>query len=393
MIDMGQVTSRNAPDRGRFTDEFMEPMRLMCDPVADTPVAAVLDAGGADEVSALLHSIVRMGDPDPARLPGPIADYLATTAALPHWADGDKIDRAQSFFATWGLQISACLFCASLPSAYACANGVQVLALTARLDTDTRRRVMETGQMLMDVMEPGGLGDAGRGPRTIQRVRLMHAAVRHLIDARANVCPEIWDERWGRPINQEDLAGTLMSFGFVPAGPLQRLGVRVSDDDADAYLHCWAVIGHQLGVCHELLPTDLTDAEHLVDAIRIRQTAESEAGQHMATALVGLLEEMTPGHRADVIVPVLIRRLAGDDIADALGIPRTTFRQRLLGWLFSVAGTVEDVVGHDLVLGRYVERFARELLEAIFLLERGAERPSFDIPHSLRDGWDIGVST
>lgn len=383
--------SRRAPERGRFTDGFLDPMRAIGDPVADGPMAEVLAAGGADRVNALLHSIVRTGDPDPAGLPDSVTRYLDATVDLPEWADGDKIARAQRFFGAWGLQISACLFCASLPSAYACANGVRVLELTARLDTDTRRRIMETGQFLMDVMAPGGMGDDGLGRRTIQRVRLMHAAVRGLIDARAVHSPDLWNDQWGRPINQEDLAGTLMSFGFVPAGPLRRLGVDVSDQDADDYLHCWKVIGHQMGVRDDLLPTDVDDAQHLVDAIRVRQTAWSVEGEHMTTALVTLLEEMTPGHRVDVIVPVLIRRLVGDDVADVLGLPPVTGRQRLLGWLLAVGTAVEDALGHDPVVGRYVERFARELLEGIFLLERGGDRASFAIPDTLRSDWNMSA--
>ena len=52
---------------------------------------------------------------------------------LPKWADPAKIKRGQQLFEGLGLQISLCLFCASLPSAYAAAKGVQVLFKTARL--------------------------------------------------------------------------------------------------------------------------------------------------------------------------------------------------------------------------------------------------------------------
>src|SRR5687768_9198916 len=96
--------------RGRFTDALLDPMRSLGDPVADEPVAAVLEAGEADAVNALLHELVRTDQPDPAGLPAPIAAYLDSTLALPPWADGDRIERAQRFFELWGLQISACLF-------------------------------------------------------------------------------------------------------------------------------------------------------------------------------------------------------------------------------------------------------------------------------------------
>jgi len=91
----------------------------------------------------------------------------------------------------------------------------------------------------------------------------MHAAVRHLIKARNELTPGMWHPDWGTPINQEDLAGTLLSFSYVVADPLRRLGVRVGAKDVDAYLHLWNVIGHLLGVRDELLVSDAADAAAL----------------------------------------------------------------------------------------------------------------------------------
>ena len=157
--------------------------------------------------------------------------------------------------------------------------------MTARLDTDARRRVMETGQFLMDVLTVGGLDDHGKGRRTIQRVRLMHAAVRHLIKARNELTPGKWHPDWGTPINQEDLAGTVLDFSYVIADPLRRLGVRVPAKDVDAYLHLWNVIGHLMGVRDELLVRGVDDATALVDAIRRRNFAgvARRAGAHPRT--------------------------------------------------------------------------------------------------------------
>ena len=120
-----------------------------------------------------------------------------------------------------------------MPSAYASWRGVKVLHLTARLETDVKRRIMETGQFLMDVMTPGGLDPGGQGVRAIQRVRLVHATLRNLIDAAAERDPSIWrSAEWGHPVNQEQLAGTLMSFSYVVGEPLPRLGLKVTPGDA-----------------------------------------------------------------------------------------------------------------------------------------------------------------
>ena len=182
---------------------------------------------------------------------------------------------------------------------------------------------METGHFLIDAMTVGGLDEHGKGRRTIQRVRLMHAAVRHLIKARNELTPGMWHADWGTPINQEDLAGTLLSFSYVVADPLRRLGVRASAKDVDAYLHLWNVIGHLLGVRDELLVHDVADAGALVDTIRRRQFEASPEGQELTGALLNLLDELTPLHRFDDTIPPLIRHLIGDATADLLRVPKS----------------------------------------------------------------------
>src|SRR6187549_451702 len=126
------------------------------------------------------------------------------------------------------------LCCYSLPSSYAARKGVQVLHRTAYLAKRPNRRLFETAQFIVDVLSPGGLGPLGHGQRTAQKVRLMHAAIRHLILHDPNT-------RWpaddlGVPINQEDLLGTLMTFTWLILDGLSRLGVRLTPQEQQAYL-------------------------------------------------------------------------------------------------------------------------------------------------------------
>lgn len=381
---------------GRWSDALLDRMRELGDPVADVPVAAVLERGGVGEVREIMRTLVRVEQPVPEQMPDELQAYLVETLALPEWADMRKINRGQQLFETWGVLIAMCLFCASLPSSYAAANGVKVLYLTARLDTDARRRVMETGQFLMDALAVGGLDEHGKGRRTIQRVRLMHGAVRHLIKARNEKTPGMWDPDWGTPINQEDLAGTLLSFSYVVADPLRRLGVRVSDEDVDAYLHLWNVIGHLLGVRDELLVRDVADAGALVDAIRRRQFKASLEGQELTRALLELMDELTPLHRFDDTIPPLVRHLIGDETADLLCVPKSDLTDEF-GWLSRVAnwffvhvlGRIERGLPRYRLVSRIAHPFGRDLLEAMFKLERGGERAPFDIPDHLARNWDL----
>jgi ER-bound oxygenase mpaB/B'/Rubber oxygenase, catalytic domain len=380
----------------KWTDALLDRMRKTGDELADKPVKKVLDSGGVDAVNALLRTLVRNDQPVPEELPAEIQDYLAESLALPEWADMRKIKRGQQLYDTWGVLITLCLFCASLPASYAAAKGVKVLYLTARLDTDARRRVIETGQFLIDVLAVGGLDDEhGKGRRTIQRVRLMHAAVRNLIEERNKQQPGLWDPDWGTPINQEDLAGTRLAFSYIVADSLPRLGVRLPAKDVDAYLHLWDVIGHLMGVDDELRVHGKADAKALVDAIRDRQFRASPEGQDMTKALLGLMDEMTPFHRFDETIPPLIRHLIGDDIADMLDVPESKLPEvgqlaRLNKWFFvHVFGqSHRDSPRYELI-SRIARPFGYDLVHGLFRLERGGERAPFDIPDHLARSWEL----
>jgi hypothetical protein len=382
----------------RWADALLDRMRQLGDPVADTPVAAVLERGGVDAVNTIMRTLVRVDQPMPEELPDELRAYLAEALPLPEWADMATIERGQQIFETWGVLITLCLFCASLPASYAAAKGVKVLYLTARLDTDARRRVIETGQFMMDALTLGGLGEQGKGRRTIQRVRLMHAAVRHLIKARNEQKPGLWHPDWGIPINQEDLAGTLLAFSYVVDLPMRRLGVHLPAKDVHAYLHLWNVIGHLLGVRDELLVRDISDATALVDAIRRRQFQASPEGQDMTLALLNLLDELTPVHRFDDTIPPLIRHLIGDETADLLLVPQSGLvddlgrLERITKWFFvHVMGRTERDSPRYQLMSRLAHPFGRDLVRGVFTLERGGERAPFDIPDHLARSWELSA--
>jgi hypothetical protein len=380
----------SAQGRSRWTDAFLDEKRQKTDKPADDAVAAVFEQGGVDAVNDVMQTLVRTEQPVPDALPEQLKDYLRDTLPLPDWADMAKIDRGQRLFEQWGVHISCCLFCASLPSSYAAAKGVRVLDMTARLDTDAHRRVLETGQFLVDVLNVGGLADNGIGRRTIQKVRLMHAAVRHLIRARNTDQPGHWDfEEFGEPINQEDLAGTMLAFSNVVAEPMSRLGVSLAPEDVEAYLHLWNVVSHLLGLDDDLLVRDADDAAALVDAIERRQFRRSPEGERMTKALLELLDKMTPGYLFDDTIPPLIRHLIGEKTANLVGVPHDLgIVSRIANWFFT---RVLARPGRRYArMSRLAQPFGRELLRGLLNWEnRGGDRASFAIPDHLAERWQI----
>jgi len=63
------------------------------------------------------------------------------------------------------------------------------------------------------------------------------------------------------PINQHDLAIVLGLFGYVNLRSLCLMGVSLTREEIDSYIHMWRYAGFVLGVAEELLPESLEDQE------------------------------------------------------------------------------------------------------------------------------------
>ena len=214
------------------------------------------------------------------------------------------VKEAEEFFLLNGISSATQLSCASLPECYIMRYGTEVLAFTKFLQIDPARRIRETAQMIMSVMCPGGLvadGGVGVGVRATQKVRVMHAVIRYMVEhdpgTAANPTDPALRKKLGRPINQEDLAFTLLTFLYVAVRSYVKLGVRMTQAEKNDYVHCWNVVGFLMGIREDLLPADYEQSQKLYDAIREHQAGASKAGQALTTALMNLLEQMVPPGR------------------------------------------------------------------------------------------------
>jgi hypothetical protein len=368
----------------RWSDRFLDEMRATGDPPADAAIAEVFDGGEVEAVNKVMKTLVRNDGVPAKRLPRAVRTYLDATDDLPEWADPERILLGERFFELHGPFCVLALATASLPACYAMRRGVQVLALTARLHTDPVRRIGETAQMTLHAMSAGGLAPGGTGIRDAQKVRLMHAAVRHLA-----LASDDWDPDWGTPVNQEDLAFTLLTFSVVVLDAIGKLGRTFSEEEADAYVHCWNCVGHVLGVDRRLIADTIAGSRRLWARITERNWEPSPEGTQMTEALIGAMEHATPGTLFDGFPSYLLRYLGGDELADLLGV-------RGRGWTAVLSGPLRlfargsDAAGDaSPVVERAAARFSTQLLEGFGWLARGGERAPFDIPEALAERWDV----
>jgi uncharacterized protein (DUF2236 family) len=368
-----------------WTNEFLDAMRERCDPLADETVRALFQQGKVPAANALMKQLVVNEQLSVELLAPPLREYFEQSGQLPAWADMGLVRQGEELFGRYGPHLVTALFCASLPSCYAAVKGVQVLHLTARLETDPYRRIIETAQLIVDVMTPGGMAQGGRGLRSVQKVRLMHAAVRHLIHQHGE-----WNAAWGQPINQEDMAATLLTFSSVALHSLERLGCELSDAERRAYYHTWRVVGHVMGIDGRLMPETLEEAARFQQVLQHRLFGASPEGQAMNQALLKLMEHVTPGNLFDSLPATLMRHLLGDATAELLAVPPSGWTRLMVGplrWLGWVSDEVVEL--HGPAAAKLVGMFGRRLVEGLFWVNRGPERVPFRLPTALRSAWNV----
>jgi hypothetical protein len=377
----------------QLDDAFLDRMRQTVDPPADA-VATTLVEQGAHRLVASLIKNRQMWDPDgePSRLlPEDVRAYMKIASVLPPWRDEALVNEAEAFFLLYGLASSTLLACASLPQCYVMKYGTEVLAYTKFLQVDPTRRIRETAQMVMDVMVPGGLTPGGRGVRATMKVRVMHAIVRHMIrnDPRATANPvdPALREKFGLPINQEDMVYTLMTFSYVVIEGFRTMGYDMTERQRQGYIHCWNVVGFLMGIREELLPAGFEDAAELFEAIQRRQHGESVAGQKLTAALLGAVEDALPGDHHDRLVSALARRLVGDATADALGIARPTVLQRIRLDALLDAWAASARVASRLHADRPFRFASEELHHAIMVKMGGMDGVAFEVPPEFVARW------
>jgi hypothetical protein len=374
-----------------WTAQSLAAMRLVGDPIADAVIQQLFATGGTSVVNDLMRKLVDNDGLPPEQLPPIVREYLQSTADV-RGLRSEKVALGEQLFGRLGPEMLAVLGFYGLPMDYAAGKGVRVLYRTAYLSKRPVRRVLETTQMVVDVLAPGGLAPTGRGIRAAQKVRLMHAAVRHLIQ---NDPTAPWNTaELGVPINQEDLAGTLMTFGYIVLAGLERLGFEVSAVEREAYFECWMAVGRIMGVRDDLIPASVEEGRLLAQQIFQAQGQSSPEGKELASALVRgyqqLLPEALSGMPASMMHFFLQpESLTGRNIAQMLGVPPADWT---LGVTRFAAGVDEFLAKHGIgnpLASEMAGMVGRELIRGFLFVER-ANRAPFAIPVELQQQWATG---
>lgn len=299
-----------------YNDDFLSGKRQMGDQYADVFIQEVFKVPERRQgLQQWLATATSNQDLAAVAELFPGEPFIDNAGKLPGWADKRLMKAGSEFFIKHAETVMTLLGLLSLPYCYTAANGAMVLYLSERIRKDTTKRLYETAVFVWEVMAPGAFDNGGKGFTEVLKVRLMHAAVRYYTLQSGK-----WDDSWGQPVNQEDMAGTNLSFSLIVIRGLRKLGLNVSQADQQAFMHLWNVIGFLSGLQEELIPQDPKMAQTLDRAISKRQFAVSSHGKELTKALTDHIIAVNKDKASANDILGLMRYLLGKEVAEMLSI-------------------------------------------------------------------------
>jgi hypothetical protein len=306
MINQGKI----------YSDELLNSKRLQGDQQADDFISEVFaDDVKKKELQQWISAPSSQQQFNWLSANFPDVAFIQSSNVLPPWADANQMKAGAVFFARHAEMIMSLLGLLSLPYCYTAANGAMVLYISELIRKQTTKRLHDTAVFVWEIMAPDAFGIQGNAFQKILKVRILHAAVRYYTLKSGK-----WNESWGLPINQEDMAGTNLSFSLIVMRGLRSLGYSVSREEQNSFMHVWAVIGHLSGLHPELIPENTKMAQLLDLSIKQRQFQVSDHGRALTRSLTDHILKVNKSKATADDILGLMRHLLGNDIADMLSI-------------------------------------------------------------------------
>lgn len=351
-------------------DQFLNGLRQQGDQLADECFHKLKEESKGLDFSDVFKALDTNEAPLPNDAPQPLSQFFEQTAKLPSLDDKtidlERIERGQKVFMTHAFPSAMVLLTKSLPEGYAAPNLSKVLRLSDNLSKRPYRRLLGVLQMLVNVSAVGGFEAGGKAIITIPKIRLLHAGVRHIVRKHLSD----YENDYGVPVNLEDMLGTVMGFSYLIITGLQKLGVGLTDEEAEDFYYLWRVIAQMMGI-HPTnepnnsmyVPANLAEASVFYDSYRRRHfvaAVDNPDGVQLAKANLKMLSDLlpqTPLRRLGLnIVPrIFMEDLMGKEGCALVGVKPVRFLYitkwflkslpPIWTWLWGV-GDILDPSGH-----------------------------------------------
>lgn len=341
------------------------------DPLADDVMDALVERSRPEQEMLT----ARMLSDFPGALPKPLATMHGWLREAPLWFDEERSNAGGDVLMRSGLLSGLVLAFKSLVLGYCSPAGNKPLAFSGRLTGDVSKRLGETARFVEAVSHPGGIRFGAAGFNAAVRVRLIHARVRHALTH-----SDRWKaEDWGAPINQYDMAGTVLLFSSVLIEGLRQLGAEVTAAEEGATLHQWRMVGRLMGVDDELLATCPSEAKSLWALLESTQGLPDRDSRDLTHALILSGVDQGAAEASSDFGYSLSRHLIGARYADALGLPHSAwdFAPRVMRQVVKqIDRVVHQVPGARAGALKLGARYWRKTIE----LSMGKAEVRFELP-------------
>ncbi|SMG09338.1 hypothetical protein SAMN05661096_00200 [Marivirga sericea] len=296
----------------KYPNKALDLARKTGDELADKTVKDLFENGFNPLSNDAYNDLIFNHQPIPNEFPDSLKRYFDFIKS--NEIDDNVDEKGADFYVKHASAIMLCLGMLSLPYCYAAAEGSKVLSFSKRIYEQPEKRLTETAEFVFDVCSPEAFTAGGKGFISIGKVRLMHAAIRyHLLKS------DKWTKELGIPVNQEDMAGTNLSFSLIAIRGLRKLGYTISAEESLNYINYWNKIGAMLGVAPEWLPTSNDEAFILDKKIKSRNFRYSKEGELLGVNLQNYIKSQPLPFSFPI--ESMMAYLLGADICEMIGLP------------------------------------------------------------------------
>ncbi|MBY8859455.1 DUF2236 domain-containing protein [Nocardia sp. CA2R105] len=255
---------------------------------------------GMDRTRPLFERALREGIDAIPDAPEPLRAFFVHIETPPPWLDRDKVARGELVFRLGGADGLYIARDVSFLGGYLASGFNKTLLRTGALEKGPAKRFAETLQWALDVTCEGGMAPLGPGYRSTIHVRFIHALVRRHVAA----MPDWRDDEWGLPINQTDMAATLVGALIAPFVGAMAMGLLAPPRDLEAAAHLTRYVGWLIGVDDQLLPNSFRDSVrvlyHCLTAITNPDETSPQLAVPMADDPLGWHYPNLPGLRGRI---------------------------------------------------------------------------------------------
>jgi len=337
-------------------DSFLNELRQKVDVLAEECLSQLRERLESHDFSKLFRMLNANDVPLPRNGPEPLKTFLTQSCRVPlidgKAVDRERLKRGERVFMTHAFPSALVLLTKSLPEGYAAPNLAKILYTTRGLLDDTYRRLLSVLQLVVNVCSVGGFEPEGKAIITIPKIRLLHAAIRR------QVCDRMPDYEsqnnpsthipFGKPVNLEDMLGTVMGFSYLVIVGLEQLKIPLTGEEKEDFYYLWRVFAQMMGIYPEnepdsslYVPADFQEAAMFYKSYCRRhyvESSENPEGVELARANLDMLNELLPQTPLRQLGFKIVPRIYMEDLIGPIGCAqigiKPVFWLPLTKWFF-----------------------------------------------------------